>query len=156
MENTYDLLGGDKGKKEEMKKENEKEDEEQHLTQSNDSNTNSHIITSPVEYANEYYNDNVYIKIFFAFLLINPLISLFIRRSQINRIFTHHQIKQLENTLIALLCLTFLFSMFALPNRNGSGMIRFFCFGFLLVHLCLYNNADLIKGFMAAKKRIQK
>ena len=154
MENTYDLLGGEKGKKEDSKKEIEKDDEEQHLTQSTD--RSSHMITSPIEYANEFYSDNVYIKIFFAFLLINPLISLFIRRSQINRIFTRNQIKKLENTLIALLCLTFLFSMLVLPNRNGSGMIRLFCFGFLIAHLCLYNNADLIKGFMAAKKRIQK
>lgn len=154
MENTYDLLGGEKGKKEENKKENDKNDEEQHLNA--DADTSRRMITSPIEYANEFYNDNVYIKIFFAFLLINPLISLFIRRSQINRIFTRNQIKQLENTLIALLCLIFLFSMLVLPNRNGSGMIRLFCFGFLVAHLCLYNNADLIKGFMAAKKRIQK
>lgn len=154
MENTYDLLGGEKGKKEENKKENDKDDEEQHLNA--DADTSRRMITSPIEYANEFYSDNVYIKIFLAFLLINPLISLFIRRSQINRIFTRNQIKQLENTLIALLCLIFLFSMLVLPNRNGSGMIRLFCFGFLVAHLCLYNNADLIKGFMAAKKRIQK
>ena len=154
MENTYDLLGGEKGKKEENKKENDKDDEEQHLNA--DADTSRRMITSPIEYANEFYSDNVYIKIFFAFLLINPLISLFIRRSQINRIFTRNQIKQLENTLIALLCLIFLFSMLVLPNRNGSGMIRLFCCGFLVAHLCLYNNADLIKGFMAAKKRIQK
>ena len=158
MEKRYELFGAEKSNND-----HKDEDEEQNIDHSKDKEDESkeqkhdieHFIQTPIAFANEFYNDNRFVQFFFAILIINPLMSLFIRRSQINRIFTRNQIKQLENTLIALLILIFIFAGTMFPT-SGSGILRFFCFLFLVVHLCVENNGELVKGFLEKAKKMNK
>ena len=112
------------------------------------------FINTPADYANTYYSNNHFIKLLFVFLLLNPLFSLLIKRRNINRMFTMNQIKHLEITMIIILILfLFYFNSYLDSTHQGYYFIKFLVYIFLIVHLFLANDYELVRGFIAGKNK---
>ena len=129
---------------------------------SNDDNNNGNsewfnqmmeLINTPVEYCNDNFNDNIFIKFFFAFLLLNPLISLFIQKKKLNRILSRNQVQQLELGVFAILVLFLIFGGFFGAHGSGSTFIKFVCLFFLFVHLYFFNNGELVNRMRELRRR---
>ena len=112
------------------------------------------FINIHAEYANTYYSDNHFIKLLFVFLLLNPLFSLFIKKKNINRMFSMNQIKQLEITIIIILIVSlFNFNSYIDSTHQGYYFIKYMIYIFLIVHLCVANDCELVRVFIAAKNK---
>lgn len=159
MENNYNLLND----KDEQKKKDKDEENTILINDGHQSNSGPHVpspsprgdLFSTMEYINANYNDNIFIKFIVIFFLLCPLFSLFIRRNKIDRILSGRQIQRIENILLVILVCIFLISGF-LVDSNHSSLIKFIAFMFLVVHLCINNNAELVKGFKSTYAKLNK
>ena len=159
MENNYNLLND----KDDQKKEDKDSENTILVNNSNENITNGHIPSPPtrghyfssLDYINTNYNDNIFIKFIVIFFLLSPLFSLLIRRNKIDRILSTRQIRRIENILLIILTCIFLISG-SLLDSNHSSLIKFIAFMFLVIHLCVNNNAELIKGFKSTYASLNK
>ena len=129
---------------------------------SNDDNNNGNaewfnqmmeFVNTPVEYCNENFDDNIFIKFFFAFLLLNPLISPFIQKKKLNRILSRNQTQQLELGVFAILILFLVFGGFFGAHGSGSTLVKLICLILLFAHLYFFNNGELVSRMRELRRR---
>ena len=131
--------------------------DDEHKDNNSDKDTRNDMtsfINYPAEYANNHYSNNPMIKVIFVFLLLNPLFSLLIKKNKIHHILTSNQIRNLEITMIIILSLfLFYFNSYIDSSHQGYYIIKVLSYLFLILHLCLANDGELVRGFLEAKNK---